>query len=191
MIWQTSVSTTLWFFWQIVFYSKSESSYFRFLPSVWTLARFISFQASQLLFLVGNFFVTSCQEKEVASLVDLVSGVWKLGCNLVVGSSWEPGAARQLSLKISATRDQIIFTFLCGISGFLSLMALASTQLEPSGTVDIGIRGAALGLGYACLHFYQKKGVLSFPIIQVLHLRLFCHSFWSILLEVQLQQDSI
>lgn len=34
--------------------------------------------------------------------------------------------------------------------------------------LNIGVRGAALGLVYACLHLYQKKQVLSFPIIQVL-----------------------
>jgi hypothetical protein len=43
----------------------------------------------------------------------------------------------------------------------------AHVEIVPPNILNIGVRGAALGLVYACLHFYQKKQVLSFPIIQV------------------------
>ena len=85
-----------------------------------------------------------------------------------MGGSWEPEAAQYLSSKISTTRDHVIFIFLCGISGFLSLVSLASTQIIPPNVLNIGVRGAALGVVYACLHLYQKKQVLTFPIIQVI-----------------------
>lgn len=156
----------MWLLWQTVF-SGSSDRYLWFVPSAWSSFWFLVFQASQVLFLLGTVFVTTCQEKEAASMLDVVSGVWKLTWNSLVGASWEPEAAQYLSSKISTTRDQIIFTFLCAISGFLSLVSLASTQIIPPNMLNIGVRGAALGLVYACLHRYQKKQVLSFPIIQV------------------------
>lgn len=165
LIWQAAGSTAVWILWQTMFSGHSDR-YLWFVPSVWSSFWFLVFLASQVLFLLGKVFVTTCQEKEAASALDLVSGVWKLTWNSLVGASWEPEAARYLSSKISTTRDQIIFTFLCAISGFLSLVSLASTQIVPPNILNIGVRGAALGLVYACLHFYQKKQVLSFPIIQ-------------------------
>lgn len=110
--------------------------------------------------------MTTCQEREVASGLDLVSGVWKLTWNVLVGISWEPEDARHLSSKISRIRDQIIFTLLCAISGFFSLVSLASTELSPVSILDIGVRGAWLGFVYACFYLYQKKQILTFPIIQ-------------------------
>lgn len=166
IIWQAAGSTLVWLFWQSTF-SGSAGKYLWFVPSPWTCLWYLVFQAAQLLFLVGKLFVTSFQEKEAASALDLISGVWKISCNFAVGTSWEPEAARHLSSKIRATRDRIIFVFLCTISGFLSLVALASTQRTPPNMLDIGVRGAALGFVYACLHLFQKKEVLSFPLIQV------------------------
>lgn len=166
MIWQAAGSTTVWLFWQSSF-SGNAGKYLWFVPSIGTCFWFLVFQASQLLFLIGKLFVTTFQEKEAASALDLLSGVWKIACNMLMGTSWEPEAARHLSSKISTTRDRIIFIFLCTISGFLSLVALASTQLTPPNVLDTGVRGAALGFVYACLQFFQKKEVLSFPLIQV------------------------
>lgn len=167
MIWQAAGSSTVWLLWQSTF-SSNAGKYLWFVPSPWTCLWFLVFQAAQLLFLIGKLFVTTFQEKEAASVLDLISGVWKITCNVALGTAWEPEAARYLSAKISTTRDRIIFVFLCTISGFLSLVALASTQLMPPNIGDIGVRGAALGLVYACLHLFQKKEVLSFPLIQVI-----------------------
>lgn len=165
MIWQAVGSTTVWLVWQSTF-SSTAGKYLWFVPSLWTCFWFLVFQVSQLLFLIGKLFVTTFQEKEAASVLDLISGVWKMTCNMVVGSSWEPEAARHLSVKIRTTKDRIVFVLVCTISGFLSLLALASTQQRLPNLLDIGVRGAALGLVYACLHLFQKKEVLTFPIIQ-------------------------
>lgn len=166
IIWQGAGSSLVWLLWQSTFASNA-GKYLWFVPSPWTCLWFLVFQASQLLFLIGKLFVTTFQEKEAASIVDLISGFWKISCNVVLGADWEPEAARYLSSKIRTTRDRIIFVFLCSISGLLSLVALAFTQLVPPSIVDIGVRGAALGFVHACLHLFQKKEVLSFPIIQV------------------------
>lgn len=165
-IWQGAVSSFIWVLWQSILSRKSDRTFW-FLPSAWTCFRFVIFQVSQYLYLLGKVFVTTPQEKESASGLGFLSGVWKLTWKTLVGSSLEVDSAKQLSLKINATRDNVIFLSLCSLSGFLSLFALSSTQLDQPEAYDAGLRGAALGFSYGFSHLYQKKAVLLFPIIQV------------------------
>ncbi len=169
-VWQALMSCFVWLLWESLFSKGTSSSYFRLVPSLWTCLRFLIFQAAQHLFLLGEILVTSPQEKPVVSLKDLVSRILKLTWKAVIGSPLDGDASRELYFKINATRDYILFTFLCGLAGFMSLFSLTSATLPMKtlgGWYGMGLRGAVLGVLYALLHSYQKNSVLSFPIIQV------------------------
>lgn len=140
---------------------------------MWALIRFLVFQASQLLFLVGQTFVSEPEEANAASLAYLVGKflklAWRAGVGRTRGDDFFSDVA-ELRQKLRATLDHASYVTMCVLSGAMAFSSLMSSIHMSSGRLNplnIGVRGAALGLLYAGWQFYHSNVTLRFPIIQV------------------------
>ncbi|KAL3700900.1 hypothetical protein R1sor_018922 [Riccia sorocarpa] len=176
-VWQAVIATCLWCCWEAVIFpllspSSNEPRQFSFLPSLWALIRFLSFQVSQLLFLAGQTFVSAPEEADTVSLIDIIGQLTKLAWRAGVGRSRGDHFASdvaELRRKIRTFLDYCSFTFACVLSGVLGFCSLLSFTYSPAkrlSALDSGIRGAVLGLLYVGWQFYHARVTLRFPIIQ-------------------------
>lgn len=139
------------------------------LPLLQKFFRFLTFVASQSIFLLGETVVTHPEDKEAASVADVFFGVSKLAWKAIAGASLDRDAtlgAALLTRKLQTSRDRSLFVFLCAISGSLSVISLTWTSSLHLSAKEEACRGAALGLLYAFLYLYKKRMIFTFPVIQ-------------------------
>eukprot|EP00250_Pteridium_aquilinum_P006221 c16184_g1_i1 orf=644-2320(+) len=139
------------------------------LPFSQRFLRFLSFVASQIIFLLGEAVVTHPEDKDAASAVDIFCGVLKLAWRAVVGAPLDRDGdldAAALTRKLQTSRDRTLFVFLCSISGSFAIISLTWSSPSHLSAKEEACRGAALGLLYAVWHLYRKRMILIFPIIQ-------------------------
>ncbi|BBM99809.1 nucleoporin NDC1 [Marchantia polymorpha subsp. ruderalis] len=179
-VWLAVTTSVVWVIWEttisrLVSHSSSQGSSETkqyFMPSMWALIRFLVFQASQLLFLVGQTFVSEPEEANAASLAYLVGKflklAWRAGVGRTRGDDFFSDVA-ELRQKLRATLDHASYVTMCVLSGAMAFSSLMSSIHMSSGRLNplnIGVRGAALGLLYAGWQFYHSNVTLRFPIIQ-------------------------
>ncbi|KAJ7294285.1 hypothetical protein O6H91_Y269100 [Diphasiastrum complanatum] len=175
IIWHSVISSIMWLLWELLCPSFGSNHRWRLilLPTLITFIGYILFLTAQLLFIVGETLVLQPESKDSASVGELVVGISTLAWRAALGGTSQGDLAFRIAdlvQKMEALRDRVLFIILCIASGCLSLLSLGSpmySYLGSLGMLDMSLRGAILGLFYGLWYIYQKRYVITFPIIQV------------------------
>ncbi|KAJ7548109.1 hypothetical protein O6H91_08G117700 [Diphasiastrum complanatum] len=174
IIWHSVISSIMWLLWELLCPSFGSNHRWRLilLPTLITFIGYILFLTAQLLFIVGETLVLQPESKDSASVGELVVGISTLAWRAALGGTSQGDLAFRIAdlvQKMEALRDRVLFIILCIASGCLSLLSLGSpmySYLGSLGMLDMSLRGAILGLFYGLWYIYQKRYVITFPIIQ-------------------------
>ncbi|XP_024521072.1 uncharacterized protein LOC9655136 [Selaginella moellendorffii] len=155
-----AVTFAVWILWEIALPQASWGSL------IAAAFRFLLFQLAQLVFLLGQRLVVQPEDPNSSSIADTLLGMVLLG-KAVLGWPLDPDYTYLVVQRIRVLRNSFVLAIATMVSGFLSLCALTlSVKSKSSFFIDMGVRGAALGLCYICLYTWGKGHLLKFPIIQ-------------------------
>lgn len=168
LVWQQVVGMVLWISWDMVL--ALAASCFGWmplsqgvLPSLWGIFRFLVFQICLAMLLLSHCIVTSPEEKAAASVWEMTGGL--MGAILGGGSGRRQGALRR---RAQTSGDWLLFVLMSTLGGFLALFSVTGGLIgtDVFAPFHMALRGAALGFIYGLHNVYNRRWVLSFPIIQ-------------------------
>ncbi|KAG6781771.1 hypothetical protein POTOM_014684 [Populus tomentosa] len=158
LIWQTSTSTTIYFF--TILFLLSFSATPKFSPSqlIFSLLKFLTFAFSNLLFSSSLSFLSSPKPLPSASPLQLAAGLVRFA---FVSSPVDPEFRR---VALVSARF-VVFVVVAGVSGVLSVVCFCG--FDGVEVIErLRFRGFVFGVLYGLYFVYKKSWVLEFPIIQ-------------------------
>uniref|UniRef100_A0A1D1ZII5 Nucleoporin NDC1 n=1 Tax=Anthurium amnicola TaxID=1678845 RepID=A0A1D1ZII5_9ARAE len=163
LIWQSITATSIY-----LLVSPLLGSPMLSFPSLSSSLSFLAFHLALLLFSLSLFLTSAPHPEPSASLPELAAGLLRLLLKSAVGGFQGPSFEPDLRRRAGRTMRCLALVVLCGVSGFLSVVALCGDleALDGWGLLDAGLRGLVLGLVYGSYCVYKKRWVLQFPIIQ-------------------------
>ena len=134
-----------------------------------SLASFLIFHLSSLMFSLSLFLTSTPQPEPSASVPELVAGILKASVKSLVGGFQTCLLLPEFRRRVGRTIRYLALIFICAASGFLCILSMCCNleSLLWSTISYAWLRGLAFGLVYGFHYVYKKRFILQFPILQV------------------------